>query len=231
MVAEVDGEVLEEIARRRTAGILAEREDVLSLLLQARDEGGEPLSDAELRDEKLVTLLVAGHEATATLLAWALQELADAPALQARLAAGRNGLAEPVVTETLRLHPPVPLGALRRLRSPLRIAGHDLPAGATWPRAHCSCTGAPISTSTRTSSRPTASSMPSLPPGGGCRSAAVSAAVSAPRSPSSRRAWCWPTWPGASCSPGRRGAARSGIGRRGIVLVPRRGARVVARSR
>jgi cytochrome P450 len=129
-LAEVDSEVLSEIARRRRAADLTEREDVLSLLLQARDEEGRPLSDGELRDE-LVTLLVAGHETTAAALAWALGELADAPAIQERLAAGEEGLSEAVVTETLRLHPPVPLGALRRLRHPLRIAGHDLPTGTT----------------------------------------------------------------------------------------------------
>jgi cytochrome P450 family 135 len=129
-LAEVDAEVLGVIARRREARDLAEREDVLSLLLQARDEEGRPLSDGELRDE-LVTLLVAGHETTAAALAWALDELADAPAVQERLASGEDGLAEAVVTETLRLHPPVPLGALRRLRKTLRIGGHDLPAGAT----------------------------------------------------------------------------------------------------
>jgi cytochrome P450 len=129
-LGEVDAEVLGEIARRREARDLAEREDVLSLLLQARDEEGRPLSDGELRDE-LVTLLVAGHETTAAALAWALGEMADAPAVQERLAAGEDGLGEAVVTETLRLHPPIPLGALRRLRRPLRIAGHDLPAGAT----------------------------------------------------------------------------------------------------
>jgi cytochrome P450 len=129
-LAEVDSEVLSEIARRRRAADLTEREDVLSLLLQARDEEGRSLSDGELRDE-LVTLLVAGHETTAAALAWALGELADAPAIQERLAAGEEGLSEAVVTETLRLHPPVPLGALRRLRHPLRIAGHDLPTGTT----------------------------------------------------------------------------------------------------
>jgi cytochrome P450 family 135 len=129
-LAQVDAEVLGEIAKRREARDLADREDVLSLLLQARDEDGQSLSDRELRDE-LVTLLVAGHETTAAALAWALSELADAPEVQERLAAGENALSEAVVTETLRLHPPVPLGALRRLREPLRIGGRNLPAGAT----------------------------------------------------------------------------------------------------
>jgi cytochrome P450 len=129
-LAEVDALVMAEIARGREADDLAEREDVLSLLLGARDEAGEPLGDEELRDE-LVTLLVAGHETTAALLAWSLQELARQPALQDRLAAAEDGFADAVVAETLRLHPPVPLGSLRRLRRPLRLAGRDLPAGAT----------------------------------------------------------------------------------------------------
>jgi cytochrome P450 len=129
-LAEVDAEVLGEITRRREVGDLAARVDVLSMLLQARDEEGRPLTDEELRDE-LVTLLVAGHETTAAALAWALGELAGGPAIQERLCRGEDGLSEAVVTESLRLRPPVPLGALRRLRQPLRIAGHDLPAGAT----------------------------------------------------------------------------------------------------
>jgi cytochrome P450 family 135 len=126
----LDRELLAEIARRRTAPDLAEREDILSLLLQARDDQGAPLTDRELRDE-LVTLLVAGHETTAAALSWALVELARDPVAQARLAAGEEGLAEAAVAETLRLHPPLPFGAERRLRRPLTIAGWDLPAGTT----------------------------------------------------------------------------------------------------
>ena len=127
---DLDRELLAEIARRRAAPDLVEREDILSLLLQARDEQGAPLTDHELRDE-LVTLLVAGHETTAAALSWALVELARAPAAQVRLAAGEEGLAEAAVAETLRLHPPLPVGAVRRLRRPLTIAGWDLPAGTT----------------------------------------------------------------------------------------------------
>jgi cytochrome P450 family 135 len=127
---ELDRELFAEIASRRRVSDLAEREDILSLLLQARDEQGAPLTDRELRDE-LVTLLVAGHETTAAALSWALLELARDPHVQARLADGEPGLAEAAVSETLRLHPPVPLGALRRLRQPTTIAGWNLPAGAT----------------------------------------------------------------------------------------------------
>src|SRR5215213_6759213 len=127
---DVDRCILDEIARRREVADLQARTDILSLLLQARDEDGAALADAELRDE-LVTLLVAGHETTAGLLSWALTEIAAHPDAQARLAAGETGLAAAAVTETLRLHPPVPLGSLRRLRRPRQIAGWRLPAGAT----------------------------------------------------------------------------------------------------
>jgi cytochrome P450 family 135 len=129
-LADVDGQLLAEIARRRQAPDLADRQDILSLLLRARHEDGGALSDRELRDE-LMTLLVAGHETTAALLSWALSEVAREPEAQARLASGEQGLAEAAITETLRLHPPVPLGSLRRLRHPMTIAGWQLPAGAT----------------------------------------------------------------------------------------------------
>jgi cytochrome P450 len=129
-LADVDGQLLAEIARRRHAPDLVDRPDILSLLLRARHEDGGALSDRELRDE-LMTLLVAGHETTASLLSWALTEVARDPEAQARLASGEEGLAEAAITETLRLHPPVPLGSLRRLRHPMTIAGWQLPAGAT----------------------------------------------------------------------------------------------------
>ena len=129
-LAELDAELLGEISRRRAAPDLAERTDILSLLLCARDEDGNGLSDRDLRDE-LVTLLVAGHETTAAALSWTLTELARDPAAQARLAAAQPGLAEAAVLETLRLHPPVPLGGVRRLRRPSTIAGWSLPAGTT----------------------------------------------------------------------------------------------------
>ena len=129
-LADVDRGIHDEIARRREVADLEARTDILSLLLQARDEDGATLSDADLRDE-LLTLLVAGHETTAGLLGWALTEIAAHPEAQTRLAAGDAGLAAAAVTETLRLHPPVPLGSLRRLRRPRQVAGWRLPAGAT----------------------------------------------------------------------------------------------------
>jgi cytochrome P450 len=127
--ADLDAEVLAEIRRRRHDPRLAEREDLLSRLLRVRDERGAPLLDAELRDE-LVTLLVAGQETTGSLLGWAVHELARAPDAQRRLGAGDEGYADAVVRETLRLHPPLII-VLRRLRHTLRLSGCELPAGTT----------------------------------------------------------------------------------------------------
>ncbi len=123
----VDREILAEIARRRALGDLSEREDILSLLIQATDEDGEQLSDGELRDE-LMTLLIAGHETTATLLSWAIHDLARDAGSQDRLAVEGGAFADAVITETLRLHPPTG-GVARRLREPLTIGGHELPVG------------------------------------------------------------------------------------------------------
>ena len=74
----LDAVIYEELARRREQQDLAERTDILSLLLQARDEDGRPMTDEELRDE-LVTLLLAGHETTATSVAWAIERLVRHP--------------------------------------------------------------------------------------------------------------------------------------------------------
>jgi cytochrome P450 len=126
-LARVDREILAEISRRRALEDLDEREDILSMLIQAADEDGKHLSDQELRDE-LMTLLIAGHETTATLLSWAIHDLARDPASQDRLAAEGGAFADAVITETLRLHPPTG-GIVRRLREPLTIGGYELPTG------------------------------------------------------------------------------------------------------
>lgn len=127
LMATVDREIHAEIRARRAAGGLEEREDILSLLLQARDEEGEPMGDDELRDE-LMTLLVAGHETTATALSWAVERLVRTPGAMERIADGDKPWLEAVCHETLRLRPVIPL-VLRKLTEPMRIAGHDLPAG------------------------------------------------------------------------------------------------------
>jgi cytochrome P450 len=132
-VARVDRPIYEEIGERRRAGDLEERDDILSLLLQARHDDGSPMSDKELRDE-LVTLLVAGHETTANALAWAVERLVRHPDKLERLgkevAAGETEYLDAVITETLRLRPVISLVA-RRLTEPVEIGGWQLPAGVT----------------------------------------------------------------------------------------------------
>ena len=124
---EIDAMLDVEIAERRADP----REDILSMLIAARFEGGEPMDDAEIRDQ-LMTLLLAGHETTATGLAWTFDLLVRHPAVLGRLVAavdaGEQAYVRAVVTESLRLRPVVPLAG-RRLVSPLQVDGHVLPAG------------------------------------------------------------------------------------------------------
>jgi cytochrome P450 len=128
----LDALIYAEIARRRAEGGLQERADILSLLLQARDEEGQEMTDAELRDE-LVTLLLAGHETTATAVAWAVERLVRHPQKLARLTAEIDAgegdeYLEAVINETLRVRPVVPI-VVRMLTEELRVGGWDLPAG------------------------------------------------------------------------------------------------------
>jgi cytochrome P450 len=133
MFARIDELIFGAIAERRSASDLEQREDILSMLLQARHEDGSAMSDRELRDE-LLTLLTAGHETTATALSWAVERLIRHPEKLARLTeevqAGEKHYLEAVVTETLRLRPVISLVA-RRLREPVEIGGWSLPAGVT----------------------------------------------------------------------------------------------------
>jgi cytochrome P450 family 135 len=129
---ELDLLMYAEIRERRTAPDLAERTDVLSRLI-VQGEDGDALSDTELRDQ-LVTLLLAGHETTASALAWALYEVGRDPALLARCRAaadvGDDDLLEAVMKESMRLHPIIPM-VVRTLMKPATVAGYDLPAGTT----------------------------------------------------------------------------------------------------
>jgi cytochrome P450 len=128
----LDETIYAEIARRREQPDLAEREDILSLLLLARDEDGQAMTDGELRDE-LVSLLLAGHETTATSVAWAVERLVRHPDKLARLVDEIDGgesdqYMQAVIHETLRTRPVVPL-VVRLLQEPLAVAGYELPAG------------------------------------------------------------------------------------------------------
>jgi cytochrome P450 len=126
---EVDRAVYAEIARRREQP--ARTNDVLSLLLDARDEAGDPMSDSDLRDQ-LLTMLVAGHETTATALAWAFERLLRHPEALARvradLEAGDSAYLDAAIKESLRLRPVVPIAA-RKLTVPYEVDGTLYPAG------------------------------------------------------------------------------------------------------
>jgi cytochrome P450 len=132
-LARTDELVLAEIARRRAQPGIEQREDIMSLLLQARHEDGSPMSDAELRDE-LLTLLIAGHETTATTLAWALERLVRSPqALErtvAEAAEGGGPYTDAVIQETLRLRPVFPMVA-RAVKKPFELGGYTIPPGVT----------------------------------------------------------------------------------------------------
>jgi cytochrome P450 len=126
-----------EIRERRGAPDLADRTDVLSRLIltgaDSDDAGPDRLDDTELRDQ-LVTLLLAGHETTATALSWALYEVGRDPELLRRCQRaadeGDDDFLDAVLKESMRLHPVIPM-VVRTLMQPATIAGIDLPAGAT----------------------------------------------------------------------------------------------------
>jgi len=129
----LDVVLIAEIRHRRHAPDLEQRSDVLSQLLLARDDEGRAMTDDEVRDE-LVTLLFAGHETTATSLAWAFDLLLHHPEALRRLIAeldqGASEYLDATITETLRVRPVVAL-VDRHVRQPVRIGEHTIPAGAT----------------------------------------------------------------------------------------------------
>ncbi len=121
-----------EIRERRHESGLEQRSDVLSLLLLARDDEGRAMTDDEVRDE-LVTLLFAGHETTATSLAWAFDLLLHHPRALSRLIeeldSGGSEYLDAAIKETLRVRPVVAL-VDRHVREATRIGEHTIPAGA-----------------------------------------------------------------------------------------------------
>jgi cytochrome P450 len=127
----VDELLLAEIAEHRRRDDLADRDDMLSALILARFEDGSGMDDRELRDQ-LMTLLLAGHETTATALAWAFDLLLRHPAqlgrLRESLESGEDDYLRATISESLRLRPVIPLAG-RRLSTALSTDGLTLPAG------------------------------------------------------------------------------------------------------
>ncbi|HEY9610075.1 cytochrome P450 [Allocoleopsis sp.] len=131
----------DEIRERRAQGDFS-RTDILTLLLSARDEAGQPMTDEELHDE-LMTLLVAGHETTASALTWALYWIHHLPVVQDKLLHELETLGDGVdpmeiarlpylsaiCSETLRIYPIAPSTFIRILKSPMEIGGYQFEAG------------------------------------------------------------------------------------------------------
>ena len=139
----IDTLLYDEIARRKAVS-QDERTDVMAMLVAARDEDGQPMSDAEIRDE-MITILLTGHETTATSMAWVMYRLLQHPEVletarrevasvfgngrQAAERVAELGYLDAVIKETARLHPIVPI-VLRHLEAPTRIGDFELPAGS-----------------------------------------------------------------------------------------------------
>ena len=129
--ARTDALLHEIIRSRQNDPDVASRDDVLSMLVQARDENGEAMTVEELRDE-LMTLLLAGHETTATSLAWCFNLLLQNPDEMQRLRddidSGSTTRLDAVIKETMRIRPVVAVVA-RQLHAPLQLGEWTLPAG------------------------------------------------------------------------------------------------------
>ena len=122
------------IRKRRRESDLEQRTDILSLIMRARTEEGEALTDRELRDE-LMTLVLAGHETTANQLAWAWERLVRNPEAQERLVEAVRGdrgdadeVVEATITEAMRVRPVIPITG-RRVTVPWRLGDYGVPAG------------------------------------------------------------------------------------------------------
>jgi cytochrome P450 len=133
---DTDALIFSLIEQRRAelaAGGGADRDDILSMLLAARHQDASVMSEQELRDE-LMTALVAGHETSASQLAWALERLAREPAARARLveevdAGESDEYLSATITEILRLRPVLPNAEPRLTKREVEIGGYRYPPG------------------------------------------------------------------------------------------------------
>jgi cytochrome P450 len=128
---EIDDVVMPLIAQRRNDPRLSEQLDILALLMCARGDDGEALSDGEIRDD-LITLMLAGHETTATTLAWIFDLLLHHPdalrRVRAEAMSGEEAFTTAVINETLRIRPPAPFTA-RVAAQPFPVGGYRVEAG------------------------------------------------------------------------------------------------------
>jgi cytochrome P450 len=146
IVQRADAAIFRHITRRRAVPGSADRQDILSLLLKVRQEDGEFLTDAEVRDE-LVTMLMAGHETSGTAMAWAFERILSLPQVEERLRTELHAVVDDgrltaahlpkleyldaVIKESLRIRPIMPAGGARRVDRPVEIGGYAVPSGTT----------------------------------------------------------------------------------------------------
>jgi cytochrome P450 len=135
-------QVIYAVIRERRLESNQNRQDILSLMMSACDQDGQPMSDVELRDE-LMTLLVAGHETTASALTWAFYWIDQLPEVREKLlqelatlgvnpdpsSVAKLPYLSAVCQETLRIYPIVLNAGVRVVRSPIEIVGYNLPKG------------------------------------------------------------------------------------------------------
>ncbi len=131
-----DALMFEHIAATRADPRLAEREDVLAMMVLARDDDGVGLSDEQLRDE-LITLISAGHETTATAIAWGVELLAHNPTVAAKANEADDAYLDALVKEVLRISSLSPIGSAREVLEPFQIQKWTIPPGLLiWTNAH-----------------------------------------------------------------------------------------------
>jgi cytochrome P450 len=128
MKEELDAMLFEHIAATRADESIAEREDILAMMVLARDEEGVGLSDEQLRDE-LISLITAGHDTTATAIAWGVDLVVHNPDVMARALEGDDDYFEALVKEVLRIRPPAPSGGSRFVLEPFPMGEWTIPPG------------------------------------------------------------------------------------------------------
>jgi cytochrome P450 family 135 len=123
---ELSALLFEHIAATRADPLLDDREDILAMMVGARDESGDGLTDVQLHDE-LVTLIAAGHETTATATAWGIELLVHNPSVMARAREGEDAYLEALVKEILRIRSPLPITSARHMLEPFTIGEWTIP--------------------------------------------------------------------------------------------------------